>query len=77
VQRVCAVLIRVRECWGKQPCRECTQPQMRVLRRSLGLDHPSMPLDLVTKDRSPQRSTARQKTAPLSKFQVFAQTWHA
>jgi transposase-like protein len=31
---VCAVLMRVRERWGKKPCREFAQHQMRALRQS-------------------------------------------
>jgi putative transposase len=58
VKWVFAVLIRVRECWGKKQFSECEQHQIRDLRQSLGLDQPWVPVDLVAKDRSPRRSAA-------------------
>ena len=58
VKLVFAVLIRVSERWGKKQCSEFEQHQIRTLRQSLELDHPLVPVDLVTKDRSPRRSAA-------------------
>ena len=55
---VFAVLIRVSERWGKKQFSEFEQHQIRALRQSLGLDQPWVPVDLVTKDRSPRRSAA-------------------
>jgi len=58
VKLVFAVLIRVSERWGKKQFSEFEQHQIRALRQSLGLDQPWVPVDLVTKDRSPRRSAA-------------------
>jgi transposase-like protein len=58
VKLVFAVLIRVSERWGKKQFSEFEQHQIRTLRQSLDLDHPLVPVDLVTKDRSPRRSAA-------------------
>jgi hypothetical protein len=37
---------------------EFEQHQIRAFRQSLGLDHPLVPVDLVTKERNPRRSAA-------------------
>ena len=58
VKLVCAVLIRVSARWGKKQLSECEPHQIRALRQSLGLDHPLVPPEVGTKDRSPQRSAA-------------------
>ena len=53
---VFAVRSRGRERWGKKPCSAGEQPHSRALRQSRSLDHPLLPRDLGTKDRSPRRS---------------------
>jgi transposase-like protein len=58
VKWVCAVLIRVSECWGKKQCSEFEQHHIRVLRQTLHLDAPLVPMEGVTKERSPRRSAA-------------------
>ena len=58
VKLVCAVLIRVSERWGKKPCSAFEPQQIQAVRQSLNLDHPLVPVGLVTKDRRPRRSAA-------------------
>jgi transposase-like protein len=58
VKLVFAVLIRVSERWGKKQFSEFEQHQIRALRQTLHLDHPLVPLEDVTKERSPRRSAA-------------------
>jgi transposase-like protein len=55
---VFAVLMRVSERGGKKQLSEFAQHQIRALRQALGLDHPLVPLDVITRDRSPRRSAA-------------------
>jgi transposase-like protein len=58
VQLVFAVRIRVSARWGKKQLSEFEQHQIRILRQTLHLDHPLVPLEDVTKERSPRRSAA-------------------
>lgn len=58
VKLVFAVLIRVSERWGKKQFSEFEQHQVRALRQTLPLDHPLVPLEEGSKDRSPRRSAA-------------------
>jgi len=55
---VFAVLRRVSERGGKKQLSEFAQHQIRALRQALGLDYPLVPLDVITRDRSPRRSAA-------------------
>jgi len=47
-----------RERWGKKQFSEFEQHQIRALRQSLDLDHPLVPLEVVTRDKNPRRSAA-------------------
>ena len=58
LQRVCAVLMRVSERWGKKQCSEFEPHQIRVVRQSLALDHPLVASDVVTRESQPRRSAA-------------------
>jgi putative transposase len=58
VTLVFAVLIRVSERWGKKQFSELEPHQIRALRQSLNLDHPLVPMEGETKDRSLRRSAA-------------------
>ena len=58
VQRVCAVLRRVSECWGQKPYRELEQHPMRALRHPGALEQQSEGPALVTMAPQPRRSAA-------------------
>jgi len=58
VTLVFAVLIRVSERWGKKQFSEFEQHQMLALQQSLHREHPLVPMEGETKDRSPRRSAA-------------------
>jgi transposase-like protein len=58
VTRVFAGLIRVSERWGKKQGSAFEQHHMRALRHPLHLEQPLVPMEEMTKDRSPRRSAA-------------------
>jgi putative transposase len=58
VKLVFAVLIRVRDRWGKKGCREFEQQQLRNLRRQLKLDEQAVSVPTPKPESQPRRSAA-------------------